>query len=256
MRARIFLLKELVKRDFQSRYAGSLLGVFWSLLQPLWQLALFSFVFATVMKIPLTGERTDNFAIFLFAGLIPWMAIQEGISRAATAITDNANLVKNIQFPPALLPLVAVLGGLLQSALAGMVFLPILVYSGHLKPGGLPLLLLVIPLQFVLTLGLGLIACCLHTLFRDTAQALGMVLMGWFYLTPIVYPMSLLPGPLVPFLQLNPLTSIVHIYRQAFLAGEMVPGFGVGHLAAVASLCLGLGYLLFSRLGDSLVDDV
>ena len=85
MRHHLFLLKELVKRDFQGRYAGSALGLVWSFLQPLWMLLLFTFVFSTVMKISLAGARTGHFAIFLFCGLLPWMALQEGVMRASTA---------------------------------------------------------------------------------------------------------------------------------------------------------------------------
>src|ERR1700759_4377647 len=88
LRHHLFLLKELVKRDFQGRYAGSALGLVWSFLQPLWMLLLFAFVFSTVMKTPLTGVRPSHFSIFLFCGLLPWMAVQEGVLRSASAITD------------------------------------------------------------------------------------------------------------------------------------------------------------------------
>src|SRR3954468_22408286 len=93
LRHHLFLLKELVKRDFQGRYAGSVLGLVWSFLQPLWMLLLFTFVFSTVMKIPLVGVRTSHFSIFLFCGLLPWMAVQEGVLRSASAIIDNSSLV-------------------------------------------------------------------------------------------------------------------------------------------------------------------
>src|SRR4051794_26449923 len=96
LRHHFFLLKELVKRDFQGRYAGSALGLVWSFLQPLWMLLLFTFVFSTVMKISLAGARTGHFAIFLFSGLLPWMALQEGVMRSSTAITDNSSLVKKL----------------------------------------------------------------------------------------------------------------------------------------------------------------
>ncbi len=256
MRARLFLLRELVKRDFQSRYAGSLMGILWPFLQPLWQLGLFTFVFSTVMKITPVGERTEHFGIFLFAGLIPWMAVQEGVTRSATAITENANLVKNIQFPPAILPLAAVLGGLLQSALAALIFVPILALTGHLELGGLPLLLLALPLQVFLTLGLGLMICCLHTVFRDTAQILSMGMMGWFYFTPVVYPMALVPEEIQPWLECNPLTPLVRLYRQAFLSGELNPGPGLLLLTLTSLAFFSLGLLAFRRLGDGLVDDV
>ena len=119
MRHHLFLLRELVKRDFQGRYAGSALGLVWSFLQPLWMLLLFTFVFSTVMKISLAGARTGHFAVFLFSGLLPWMAVQEGVSRASTAVTDNSNLVKKLSFPAEILVLADDHHHLFQGSISG-----------------------------------------------------------------------------------------------------------------------------------------
>ncbi len=256
MSNQLFLLKELVQRDFQSRYAGSLLGFLWPFVLPLWQLVLFSFVFSTVLKIPLTGERTENFALFLFCGLLPWMAINEGITRSATAITDNPNLVKNVNFQPEILLVSIVLGALLQEGVALAVFLVILAALGELSLGALPVLGIALPLQIALTLGLGLLLCCVHTLFRDTAQLLSMAVMGWFYLTPIVYPRSLVPPRYQAWIQWNPLTTLVDLYRQALLAGDVGSIRGVGQLATVALGLLLAGGWLFRRLKRGFADEV
>jgi lipopolysaccharide transport system permease protein len=256
VRHHLFLLKELVKRDFQGRYAGSLLGLVWSFVQPLWMLLLFTFVFSTVMKISPAGTRTGHFAVFLFSGLLPWMALNEGVVRASTAITENASLVKKLRFPSELLVLAVVLAALLHEAIAGILFLGVLAALRELSWGGLPLLLLAVPLQVALTLGLGLLLGSLHVFFRDTAQILGMVFTGWFYLTPIVYPLALVPERFQPWIRLNPLTSLVELYRQALLGGEMalVPGTGVLALAAVVVLFA--GFLLFRRLKTAFVDEI
>lgn len=263
MSNRLFLLKELVQRDFQSRYAGSLLGFLWPFLLPLWQLLLFSFVFSTVLKIPLTGERTDSFALFLFCGLLPWMAINEGITRSATAITDNANLVKNVNFQPEILVASIVLGALLQEGVALAVLLVILASLGQLSMVALPILGIALPLQIALTLGLGLLLCCVHTLFRDTIQLLSIVMMGWFYLTPIVYPRSLVPPEFQGWLQWNPLTPLVDLYRRALLAADGLPAAtsggllqGVGQLATVALGLLFVGGWLFRRLKHGFADEI
>ena len=202
MKHHLFLLRELVKRDFQGRYAGSLLGFFWSFAQPLWMLVLFNFVFSTVMKISPAGTRTDHFAVFLFAGLLPWMALNEGVQRASTAVTDNASLVKKLRFPSEILVAAVVLAALFHEAVALVVFLAGLAFLRVLDWGGLPLLLLAIPLQLALTLGLGLLLSSVHVFFRDTAQMLGMVLTAWFYLTPIVYPVQLVPERLRGWIEL------------------------------------------------------
>lgn len=256
MKHQLFLLRELVKRDFKGRYAGSLLGFFWSFVQPLWQLLLFTFVFATVMRVPLHGQQTQSFATFLFCGILPWMAIQEGVLRASTAITDNANLVKKLSFPSQILVLTVVLAALVHEGIAASVFIVFLIWRGELSFTSLPLLLLAIPLQVALTLGFGLLLSPIHVFFRDTAQVLGMLLMGWFYLTPIVYPLELVPPILQPLLEMNPLTALVSLYRAAFLGGDLVSIDGLGVLAGTALLLLCLGGWLFARLKTSLVDEL
>ena len=257
MRSHLFLLRELVKRDFQGRYAGSLLGFVWSLVQPLWLLLLFTFVFSTVLKVSPVGEvHTESFAIFLFAGLLPWMAIQEGVLRSATAITDNANLVKKLRFPAEILVLAVVLAALLHEAIAATIFLGVLAWVGELSWGGLPLLLIAVPLQIGLTVGLGLLVSGVHVFFRDTAQLLAMVLNAWFYLTPVVYPLGLVPERFRSWLELNPLTPLVGLYRQAFLSGSPAPVAGTGALAGVVAVLLSLGFWLFRRLKKAFADEI
>ena len=256
MRHHLFLLRELVKRDFQGRYAGSALGLVWSFLQPLWMLLLFTFVFSTVMKISLAGARTGHFAVFLFSGLLPWMAVQEGVSRASTAVTDNSSLVKKLRFPAEILVVAVVLAALLHEAIAALIFLGVLGFLGELAWGGLPLLLLAVPLQVALTLGLGLLLGAVNVFFRDIAQVLGMVFTGWFYLTPIVYPAAAVPARFRGWIALNPLTALVELYRQSFLGGApaLVPGTGALALAAAVLLCA--GFLLFRRLKTAFVDEI
>lgn len=256
MRHRLFLLKELVKRDIQSRYAGSLLGLLWSFVQPLWLLLLYTFVFSTVMKIAPVGVRTGSFAAFLFSGLLPWMAIQEGVLRASTSVTDNATLVKKLRFPAESLVLSVVLAALVHQGIAALIFLAALAFTGHLAWGGLPLLLLALPLQVCLMLGLGLLLSAVHVFFRDTAQVIGMVLSGWFYFTPIVYPLAYVPKRFLPIIELNPLTALVGLYRQAFLGGEMALVPGTASLAVAAVVLLSAGCWLFARLKTAFVDEI
>jgi lipopolysaccharide transport system permease protein len=258
MRHHLFLLKELVKRDFQGRYAGSLLGFMWSFVQPLWLLLLFTFVFSTVMKLrlPAGSAPSGNFASFLFSGLLPWMALQEGVMRASTAITDNATLVKKLRFPAELLVLAVVLAALLHEAIAASIFVVVLAWLGELHLRGLPVLLLALPLQAALTLGLGLLLGSVHVFFRDTAQALGMLFTGWFYLTPIVYPLEYVPARLRAWIELNPLTALVQLYRQAFLYGTVALVPGTAALALTAGVLLCLGFWLFRRLKTAFVDEI
>ncbi len=260
----LFLLRELVKRDFQSRYIGSLLGFLWAFLIPLWQLLLYSFVFSTVMKISLVGERTESFAAFMFCGMLPWIAINDGLVRSATSITDNAQLVKKMSLPSRVLVLAAILGGVIHELVAAAVFVVVLAATGDLNWSGIPFLLVLLPLQIALTFGLGQLLCCIHTIFRDTAQALSMVMTAWFFLTPIVYPLAAIqsvPEPYREILMWNPLTLLVTLYRQALLAGgdgglaiEWITG--LGRLALLAAVALWLGGRLFRRLSPGFADEI
>lgn len=253
---RLFLLREMLKRDFQARYAGSALGLVWSLLQPLWTLLLFTFVFSVVLRFRLVGQATENFAVFLFSGLLPWMAVNEGISRSATAITDNAALVKKMRFPAELLVMSIVLGALVHAGIAALIFLALLVSTGQFDPSGLAWLGLALPLQLALTLGLGLLLAALQVFFRDTAQIMAMLFAGWFYFTPIIYPLSQVPDIFRSFIALNPLTALVDLYRAALLGGELASLASTWPLMVAALLSLVLGYAFFRRLEPTFADEV
>jgi lipopolysaccharide transport system permease protein len=226
--------------------------------QPLWLLVLFTFVFSTVLKIKIVdpGNPGGHFSVFLFSGLLPWMAVQEGVLRASTAITDNAVMVKKLRFPAEILVVAVVLAALLHEAIAAAVFVVVLVALGDLAWGGLPMLLVALPLQILFTLGLGLLLGAVQVFFRDTAQLLTMLFSGWFYLTPIVYSLAAVPPRLRAVIELNPLTPLVELYRQAFLRGrlELVPG--TGGLAVTAAVLLCAGFLLFRRLKVAFVDEI
>jgi lipopolysaccharide transport system permease protein len=205
---------------------------------------------------PGIGERTSNFAIFLFCGLLPWMAIQEGIIRATTAITENAGLVKKMSFPSGLLVWAVVLAALLHEAIALGLFLVVLGVTGELSLSGLWILLVAVPLQVGLTVGLGFLAAAVNVFFRDTAQINSMLLQGWFYLTPIVYPLSLVPERFARYLALNPLTALVTLYREALLGGEMPPLASLIPLIVATLLSLAIGIWVFHRLKPVFADEI
>ena len=252
----LFLLKEFVRRDFEGRYAGSMLGFLWSLLQPGWQLLLFTFVFSTVLKISLLGERTESFGIFLFCGLMPWLAFHEGVSRSSTAITENANLVKKIHFPAEILVLSVVLGGVVHQLIASGLFLAVLLVVGEFHWKGLPLIALALPIQIAMTVGLGLIVATANTFFRDVGQLLGMVLMGWFYFTPIVYPLDQVPEDYQQMLLVNPMTALVDLYREAFLGGHLAAARGLTWLTITAVCVMVVGLWLFRRMKPLFPDEL
>lgn len=253
----LFLLRELVKRDLQGRYSGSLLGFFWALVQPLWQFVLFTFVFSTVMRVSPVGERTASFAVFLFSGLLPWLAFHETLVRSSTAITDNAALIKKVTFPSEILVLAVAVSALVQEALALGVFAAVLAARGEMAWSGLPWLLVAVPLQLALAIGLGLLLAGAQVFVRDVAPVVGLVLSGWFYLTPIVYPLGLVPERYRSWIAVNPLTTVVGLYRSALLGAP--PGASVVpalQLALLSGVVLSAGLLAFRRLRPAFVDSI
>jgi ABC-type polysaccharide/polyol phosphate export permease len=253
---KLFLLSELVRRDFHARYAGSALGFLWSFALPLWQLLLYTFVFSGILRISLQGERTSSFALFLFSGLLPFMAVSEGVTRASTAVTDNAPLVKKLRFPIVLLVVTVVATALVHEAIALALFLVVLLALGQASLASLGWLVVALPLQIALTVGLGLLLASLHVFLRDIAQVLGLVFSAWFYFTPIVYPLDRVPASFRTAIELNPLTALVDLYRSALLGGLPDVTGGLFALVVAAAVLLVLGVLAFRRLSPSFADEL
>ena len=255
---RLFLLSELVRRDFQARYAGSALGFFWSFAQPLWQLLLFTFVFSGILRVPLLGERTENFALFLFCGLLPWTWFSSSLLESSNVLIAGGNLIKKVMFPAEILPIVTVLANMVHFFLGLPILAAFLVY--YQKPLQLAELVwfpVVVLVQLVLTLGLALVLSALTVHFRDIKDILANVLTFWFFATPIIYSMPQVPGRAHWMLNLNPFTHLAITYQEIlFYDGP------VGHWRWLLALGAGsvglflLGYFVFDRLRDSFAEEV
>jgi len=251
-----FLLRELVRRDLQSRYRGSVLGFLWAFVHPLWQLALFSVVFSVILKVPIVGERTASFPVFLFSGLLPWMGFSEGVQRASTTIVEHSGLVRKLRFPSELLVVSAVVSALVHQFVALAIFA---VWQGVAgEPVWERLLWLVFGLaaQVGLSLGLGWAAAALQVFFRDISQALGIGLQAWFYLTPIVYPHNLVPESLRPWLVWNPLATAAQAFRTVLLGSPPPTASAALILAGMALASLALGWAIFRRLRPAFADEL
>lgn len=251
--SKAFLLKEMVVRDVRARYAGSGLGLIWAFAHPVLWMLLYTGVFALVLRVPVEAGFA-SFPEFLMAGLLPFMAIQEGIARSASVLVDNGAMVKKTVFPVETLVLSVVLAAVVNELIALFVFAIYVALIGHLQ---LYSLLLVVPallLQILLTFGLGCIAATLTAFVRDTAHAVGILLTVVFYATPIVYPLSMVPERLRPFIEANPLTHLVDLYRRAFtLHAPPDPG-SIAYLSAFCVLAAVVGAALFSRARPHFAD--
>jgi lipopolysaccharide transport system permease protein len=255
--SQLFLLRELVRRDFSQRYAGSLFGFAWSFIQPLWQMALLSYVFSLIMRADLSTEETRRFWVFLFCGLLPWTAIHEGILRSATVVVEHAEMVKKIAFPAEILVIAVTATALIHQVITLVVFLGALALVGELSWGSLWLLPFAFVLQVLMTIGIGYFVAAIQVYFRDAAQLLGLLINAWFYLTPIVYPLAMIPERYQDAVMSNPLAILVTLYRHAFLGGDTQRWTGgLLLLASTTLLFFAGGLAVFQRLKPGFSDEI
>lgn len=253
MKNKLFLLSELLRRDLAARYAGSFAGPLWAVLNPAIVCALNAFVFAYVLRIPTPAGFRGNYVEYLIAGLLPWIGLQEAFLRATTSVTDGAHLVKKMKFPVALLTASAAGAALVVQAIAVALLAAFFAAGG---PGRVRPLVLLLAFAFEVLLLAGpiLLLASLNVFFRDLAQIVGPLLMIAFYLTPILYPESMVPAWAAPVLALNPMRDAIALFR-AGLVGTAVPPWH--RLAAEIAAFVVLGFAgrqLFRRLRPAFAD--
>jgi len=251
--AKIFLLKEMVVRDLKSRYAGSGLGLLWAFALPVIWMLLYTAVFSVILRAPVE-KGYSSFPEFLMAGLLPFMAVQEGISRSSTALTDNAAMVKKTVFPVETLVLSVVLAAVVNEVIGLAVYAVYVALLGHFSPAWAFLAVPALVLQVVLTFGLGCLAATVVTFVRDAAQAIGILLTVVFWATPIVYPASLVPERFRPILAVNPLAHLTEWYRRAFVLHAWPEASSVVYLVVFAAAAGVLGAALFVRARPHFAD--
>jgi homopolymeric O-antigen transport system permease protein len=251
------LLRDLIIRDLASRYAGTALGLAWTLLQPLLLIGLFQVVFSRLMATRLGPQAgpSDYFA-WLCSGILPWFAVQETAHRASSLFAESAGLVKRVAFPPALLVGRVVGAAMVGCAVSFVALLGVLAALG--RPPGVEVLLAVPAFCFLalLVAGLGCGLSVLCVLVRDAGPLVPLATTAWFWLTPIVYLPEILPAAVRPLLRANPLAPILSLFRAAAGVGP-APGWPTIAAGAGASIAaLAAGGWLFRRLAVDIPDHV
>ena len=247
---RFYLLRELVKRDLAARFAGSTLGRFWALAQPLGLILVFWFVFSAL--IPRVGSGQESYIHFLVAGLIPWLAMAEGINRSATSMIDNSSMVKRMSFQTELLVVVPNASAVLLETIALLVALAFGTFERGF-PSQIWILPFALLLQFGLQLGIGWMVAVMQVFFRDVAQILGFALTILFYLSPILYP----PSPrFATIFGWNPMTPLVGLFRSAMLSAPLPSASSLVFLMVVVVSVVAAGLLVFRRAEATLADFV
>jgi lipopolysaccharide transport system permease protein len=245
------LLFTLVGRDMKLRYKRSILGIAWSLLTPLTQLAVYYLIFGILLPL-----NIPNYPTFLFSGVLVWNWFQGSLYQATSTIVDNRELIKRPGFLPAVLPAVTVASYLIHFLLALPILFVFLVVGGTPLTGALLALPLVIALQFILTLSLAYFTATFYVTFRDTQHLLGVLLNLFFFLSPIFYKSSDLPIQYQTFYRLNPMVHLIESYHSILLSGTLPDTQGLLMVTLPAIGMLFIGYHIFKKASDHFVDEL
>lgn len=249
------LILTLTRRELAARYRGSALGIIWPLLTPLVMISIFTLIFSGIFKAKFgaSGSQWD-YALYLFCGLLPWNAFQESLQLSASTIVSHANLVKRVVFPLEALPVSICLASVVNQLFGTLVLVvAVLVLRREMHPTIVFLPLLLLP-QLMATCGIAWLVASLGVFIRDIVQAIALVLMAWMYLTPIIYPESLVPAGYRTAINLNPFTPLVRNYRRVLLEGLGPDWRGLGYFAAFAFVSFVVGYWWFARTRKNFAD--
>jgi len=248
------LVAEFVKSDLKARYAGSALGLYWSIVNPILLLIIYTLVFSVILGVRFKGNpNLHNYSLYLFCGLLPWIAFQESITSSVGVLTKNANLIRNVVFPLKTLHTSIVISALI-SELIGIAILLLfrLIMTGsigHLSP----LLVIIIFFQFLLTMGFSLFLSALNVFFRDVSPLMTPIIRMWMYLTPIFFPITIVPAKVRIIIYLNPMTSLVTAYRDVLL-NDKLPGADFIYFMIFSVGMFIFGYKFFTKNHMKLVD--
>ena len=246
----------MVARELKARYRGSVLGVVWSVLNPLLLLLLYTFVFSVVIPGG-RGTQIEHFPLFMFCGILPWIWFSSSLLESANVFITSGGLLRKVLFPAEVLPIVTVFAGLVHFCLGLPIVLAFMIYYRVPLTVDLAWLPLIVADQLLLTIGLALIVSSLTVHFRDLRDLLGNLLTLAFFATPIVYPLSQAPAWSRPFLELNPFTHLAVAYQEVlFIPGPFEGWRRLLVLAAVSVLVFLVGYFVFDRLRDTLAEEV
>ncbi|WP_263147303.1 ABC transporter permease [Pseudomonas sp. RIT-PI-AD] len=246
-----------VKREFQSRYRNSLLGGAWMVLNPLAMIVVYTVIFSQLMKARLPGVDDGlAYSIYLCAGVLTWGFFSEIIGRSQSVFLENANMIKKLSFPRICLPLIVVLNAGVNFAIIFALFLGFLLVTGKLPGPALLGVLPVLAIQVLFSIGLGIILGVLNVFFRDVGQFVGILLQFWFWFTPIVYPLSVLPDAARAVIALNPMTPVIGAYQTIFVYGRWPDWESLWPVTLIACVLCVLGMRLFRKRAGEMVDEL
>ena len=246
-----------VRREFQSRYQNSLLGAAWTVLNPLAMIVVYTVIFAQVMRSRLPGvESTFGYSIYLCAGLLTWGLFAEITGRAQLVFLESATLLKKLSFPRMSLPVTVVANALVNFTIVFSLFAVFLVITGNFPGVVFIALVPVLAIMVAFAIGLGVTLGILNVFFRDVVQFFGIFVQFWFWLTPIVYPVTILPEPVARYMGYNPMARLIGACQDILVHGRWPDWWRLAPVALVALLLCAFGLRLFRRHSGELVDEL
>lgn len=248
-----FLLRELIRRDLTSRFAGSFGGPVWALVNPLLLCLIYGFVFAVILRTPPPEGFPGGYAVFLLGGLIPWIGFQEAVLRATTSVSDQGHLVKKLVFPVELLPFASLGTALLLQGCGLAILVVWATLRGHGRVQAFVLLFALL-FEVLILLGPILALAALNVFFRDLAQVLTPLMMIVFYFSPILYPESLVPPRYQAWMALNPVRDMAALFRAGIFGCAAPPLSRIALWSALFLPLAGAGAWLFRRCRPSFSD--
>ncbi len=245
------LLKSNVKKEIRGKYKGSFLGILWSFLNPLLQVAVYAIVFPYIMRI-----ETPNYLQYLIVGIIPWTFFITVINQGMIAVRMNAGIIKKVYFPREILPISVAISGLVNFFISCLIILIFCIFGGLGISWHLILLPVIALIQFVFTLGLVLALSAINIFIKDTEYIVQFILNMLFYATPILYPASLFPDKIRWVLYLNPLTGIIDAYRDIFMYHQMPNMISTLYLIVIAIVFFFIGLAIFRKLEKGFAEEL
>ncbi|MEE8346300.1 MAG: ABC transporter permease [Dehalococcoidia bacterium] len=247
------LLWSLTGRNVRSQYKQSMLGYAWIFVNPLMQIVTLTFVFSTILRITSLGIP---FPLFLFAGLLPWMFFSNALSTATDSIATSGSLVTKVYFPREILVAAAVLSKIVDLLFGVLILLGLMVIYGDYPTWTVVWVPVIFAIQLLVTIGLALPLAALNLFFHDVRYLVGVLLLIWFYMTPVIYPIEMVPDKYKIMFDLNPFATIVTAYRNVLFM-DVSPSWdrlllGTG----VAILTFVVGYYLFKRMEAGFADRI
>jgi lipopolysaccharide transport system permease protein len=246
-----------VQREFQSKYRNSILGAAWTVLNPLAMIFVYTVIFASVMRTRLAGsDSTFAYSIYLCAGVLTWGLFAEITARGQTVFLENAGLIKKLTFPRICLPVIVVCNALLNFSIIFALFTLFLVATGNFPGLVFAAMLPLLAVQVMFAIGLGMILGVLNVFFRDVGQFFTIFLQFWFWFTPVVYPVAVLPENVRGWLAFNPMAPLIMAYQDVLVKQQWPQWGSLLPVTVLALLLCAFGLRLFRKRAGEMVDEL